>query len=229
MKERPKLNGADNIQKKSRKSHARAGIPMPWALEEEAKQAGFDLVAGVDEAGRGPLAGPVVAAAVILPAGFDIAGVRDSKTLSPEARERLFDRITEGAAAVGVGLCDHAEIDRMNILRASLLSMSRAVDALCVRPGFLIVDGKFKAPLDIPQRAVIRGDALCVSVAAASIVAKVTRDRMMEDFDRRYPGYGFCRHKGYGTAEHLAALSARGPCPIHRLSFKRVLPDPIFP
>lgn len=190
--------------------------------EHEAIRAGFTAIAGVDEAGRGPLAGPVVAAAVILQPGQLIAGVNDSKKLTGLQRERCFARIMAEARAVGVGCCDHDEIDRMNILRASLEAMRRAVAALPAAADFLLVDGTFPVPLDLPQRPVVKGDSLSISIAAASIIAKVTRDRLMTEYDSLYPGYGFAGHKGYPSAAHRAAIAACGPCPVHRRSFRGV-------
>ena len=190
--------------------------------ESEAYRAGYLSIAGTDEAGRGPLAGPVVAAAVILHPGQVIAGVNDSKKLSERQRERLYPIIMAEARGVGIGICDHEEIDRLNILRASLEAMRRAVAALPVAADFLLVDGSFTVPLEIPQLAVIKGDSLSFSIAAASIIAKVTRDRLMVEFDEIYPGYGFAGHKGYPSASHRAAIARIGPCPIHRKSFRGV-------
>jgi ribonuclease HII len=242
---------------------------------------GYRAVAGVDEAGRGPLAGPVVAAAVILPAGFSRRGIRDSKVLSPEAREKAYARIAAEAVACAVAHATNEEIDRLNILEASLLAMQRAVEALLVLPDFVFVDGDlaippsgpcsvtssrrkarrrrrmpagtgrlFAAPpgpsgcvlaletgcpragrpaseapsvwCSIGQEAVVSGDSRCLSIMAASILAKVTRDQIMDEYDRVYPGYGFAAHKGYSTREHFAALRKLGPCPIHRRTFHGV-------
>ena len=181
---------------------------------------GMYLVAGVDEAGRGPLAGPVVAAAVIMPEKPEFyPPVRDSKTLSHDRREELFEQVQRTALAVGVGLADHRLIDSINIYQAAREAMFRAVGNLGVEPQALLIDGPMELRLDVLQRAIIRGDSTCYSIAAASVIAKVTRDRMMLEYDREYPGYGFSAHKGYGTADHLAALKALGPCPIHRRSF----------
>lgn len=180
-------------------------------------------VAGIDEAGRGPLAGPVVAAAVVFAPGTFIPGVDDSKKLSPRVRAELFDRIVGSALAVGIGEADNFVIDEINILNATFLAMDRAVGYLAVRPGHLLVDGNLFRPgpfaAGIPFSTVVGGDGECFSIAAASIVAKVTRDRRMEEFDRQYPGYGFAKHKGYGTADHRAAICRLGFCPIHRRSF----------
>lgn len=180
------------------------------------------LVAGVDEAGRGPLAGPVVAAAVILDDLHPIAGLADSKALSPSRRERLFDEIRAKALCCSVAMASRAEIDQFNILRATLLAMQRAVAGLRLKPAKALVDGNRLPVLDVRAEAVVRGDALVPCISAASILAKVTRDRLLVDLDARYPAYGFARHKGYGAPEHLAALRAHGPCSEHRMSFAPV-------
>lgn len=193
-----------------------------WSYEKKAALSGFLTIAGVDEAGRGPLAGPVVSAAVVLPGEFSDTGITDSKKLSPAKRDRLYDHIMTHASFVGVGLADHQEVDRLNILRASLLSMTRAVEDLGVRPDHLLIDGIFTIAYDAPQRAIKKGDALSISIAAASIVAKVTRDRIMTTFDRLYPDYGFVLHKGYPTKNHKEAIARFGVSPIHRRSFKGV-------
>ncbi|MEW5723891.1 MAG: ribonuclease HII [Thermodesulfobacteriota bacterium] len=193
-----------------------------WDLEQWAWARGYGRVAGVDEAGRGPLAGPVAAAAVVLDPGRTYPGVDDSKKLSPEQRERAFGLICREALAVGLGLAWPEEIDRDNILAAALKAMARAVLTLSPAPDFLLVDGNFPAPLPLPQKPVVRGDGLSVSIAAASIVAKVVRDRLMEAYHRSFPQYGFARHKGYATRGHLEALKDHGPCRIHRHSFQGV-------
>ena len=180
------------------------------------------LVAGVDEAGRGPLAGPVVAAAVILRPGVNIEGLRDSKQLTPARRETLALEIRERAVAFALGSAEVSEIDALNILRASLLAMSRAVAALATAPGEVLVDGNHLPELGCRARAVIGGDRCIPAVSAASILAKVARDEIMADLDRRYPQYGFARHKGYATAAHRQALKTHGPCAVHRLSFAPV-------
>lgn len=181
------------------------------------------IVAGIDEAGRGCLAGPVVAGAVILDENRPVHGLRDSKALSERRRNELFEQIREKALAYSVGITEAAVIDRINILQAALLAMEKAVLALGEKPDCLIIDGNSKTSLPIRQKAIIKGDSKCASIAAASIVAKVTRDRIMTEIEREYPGYGFYRHKGYPTKEHLGALRNLGPCPIHRKSFKGVL------
>ena len=191
-------------------------------LERSYHARGHERVAGVDEAGRGPLAGPVVAGAVVFPKECDYPQARDSKLLPAQRREELYDQIMDRSLAVGVGVADHQEIDRINIYNASLTAMYRAVEDLGITPDVVMVDGPMVLRLDIPQQAIPGGDSTCLSLAAASIVAKVTRDRLMVEYDRQYPGYGFARHKGYGTADHLHALKELGPCPIHRRSFKVV-------
>jgi len=181
------------------------------------------VVAGVDEAGRGCLAGPVVAGAVILDENQPIHGLRDSKTLSEKKRNEFFEQIQEKALAYSVGITEAEEIDRINILQAALLAMEKAVLILHERPDCILIDGNSRTSLPIEQKAIVKGDSRCACIAAASIVAKVTRDRIMTEIERKYPGYGFSRHKGYPTKEHFAALKNLGPCPIHRKSFKGVL------
>ena len=180
------------------------------------------LVAGVDEAGRGPLAGPVVAAAVILAPERRIRRLADSKLLTPERREELFGLIQERATAVGVGVVDQLTIDRINILEATRMAMSLALGNLGIVPQLVITDFVQLRNLPYPQRNLVDGDARCATVAAASIVAKVTRDRIMLEADKLFPEYGFARHKGYGTADHLAALDRHGPCALHRRTFSGV-------
>lgn len=193
-----------------------------WAFEEEAIAEGYGWIAGIDEAGRGPLAGPVVAAAVILPGSFPLEDVTDSKKLTPKKRNRLYEHIYTHAVSVGIGIVDAVEIDRINILQASLLSMALAAENLKPASEYLLIDGKFTISSDLPQRAIPKGDMLSVSIAAASIVAKVTRDRMMERYDQDYPQFGFARHKGYPTRAHLDAIQNYGFCPIHRQTFRGV-------
>ena len=195
----------------------------PYRYEAQAWRAGVGRIAGVDEAGRGPLAGPVVAAAVIIAPDRRIKGLADSNILTPERRDELFQVIGERAVAVGVGLVDHETIDRINILQSTRRAMAEALTQLCVAPDLVITDFVALSDLACPQRNLVDGDARCASVAAASIVAKVTRDRLMRDADARFPEYGFARHKGYATAEHLAALDRWGPCAIHRRTFAGVL------
>ncbi len=183
------------------------------------------LVAGVDEAGRGALAGPVVAGALILPSRIRAPwtkSVRDSKQLSPQKRDYYFDLLQEEAIAIGVGIISHQVIDQVNILQASWLAMKAAVEQLPRQPGFLLVDGTSIPGMSIPQKKVINGDETSISIACASIIAKVTRDRLMVELDRQYPGYGLAQHKGYGTEAHLAQLVQLGPSAIHRLTFSPV-------
>lgn len=181
------------------------------------------LPAGVDEAGRGPLAGPVVAAAVILPKECEINGLNDSKKLSHQKREILYHQIKAVAVSIGVGIIEPDEIDRINILRAALLAMEIAVKKLNPKPDFLLIDGNIRTSLLIPQQAVIGGDSTCNSIAAASIIAKVMRDLIMDNYHSIHPEYNFKKHKGYPTKEHFEALRKFGPCPIHRKTFKGVL------
>ncbi|MFW6334137.1 MAG: ribonuclease HII, partial [Desulfosalsimonas sp.] len=191
-------------------------------FEDRAQDGGYRVVAGVDEVGRGPLAGPVVSAAVILPDDFSATGVSDSKRLSLKARQRLYGEIYAGARSVGIGIVDPVEIDRINIFQASLVSMAIAVKNLAPKPDFLLIDGQHPIDMDISQQTIVRGDSRSISIAAASIVAKVTRDRIMERYCYEYPEYGFSGHKGYPTKKHFAAINDHGCCPIHRRSFKGV-------
>ncbi len=193
-----------------------------YRYEAQAWRTGVGRVAGVDEAGRGPLAGPVVAAAVVLDPDRRIKGLCDSKLLVPADREELFGLISERALAIGVGVVDHETIDRVNILRATERAMLDALARLSLAPDLVITDFVRLAALACPQRNLVNGDGRCATVAAASIVAKVSRDRIMLELDTRYPDYGFARHKGYATPEHLAALDRVGPCPIHRRTFAGV-------
>jgi ribonuclease HII len=190
--------------------------------ESLVRKAGYRWIAGVDEAGRGPLAGPVVAAAVILPEGVVLEGVRDSKEMTKEEREKAFSLIHEKALTVGVGVVSAEDIDRTNILQASLQAMKQALLSLDPRPEFCLVDGIHPVPVPIPYRCLKKGDRRSHSISAASIVAKVYRDRIMCSFHEQYPAYGFSENKGYGTARHLAALREQGACPIHRMTFRRV-------
>jgi ribonuclease HII len=202
-------------------------IQVPTVEEEMAllKQ-GYCFIAGLDEAGRGCLAGPVVAAAVILPLEEDylsfFAGVRDSKQLLPRARESLYQVIMQHAVTVGVGFCSVALIDERNILQATKYAMRASIAELSTAPQALLLDALMLSDISLPQRSIIKGDASCLSIAAASIVAKVTRDRLMLELHELYPAYGFAQHKGYGTEAHLAALHEHGACPIHRRSFAPV-------
>jgi ribonuclease HII len=194
----------------------------PLILERLLVDKGYSRIAGVDEAGRGPLARPVTAAAVILPYRFCDPGIRDSKTCSASERERLYTGITEAALAWAVGEASPEEIDRRNIRQATFCAMRRALQALPVSPDFVLVDGWDIPGISCRQRSMFRGERKSLSIAAASIVAKVTRDRKMIEYDGFYPGYGFKRHKGYGTREHMDAIRELGPLPIHRLTFSRV-------
>jgi ribonuclease HII len=194
----------------------------PYRYEAQAWRAGLALVAGLDEAGRGPLAGPVVAAAVVLTPDRRVKKLADSKLLSPERREELFGEITARAVAVGVGIVDHETIDRVNILQATRLAMIEALRGLGMEPDLVITDFVKLPGLTCPQRNLVDGDRRCATVAAASIIAKVTRDRLMVEADKQFPDYGFARHKGYATADHLAALDRHGPCPLHRRTFAGV-------
>ena len=190
-------------------------------IEDALRAEGYDIVCGVDEAGRGPLAGPVCAAAVILPRGVTIEGLDDSKKLTEKRREALYGDIITAAEAYGVAFADVEEIEELNILGATYLAMNRAIAALDAGIDLALIDGNRNAGIEYPSRCVVKGDAKCVSIAAASVLAKVTRDRYMRALAEKYPGYGFERHKGYGTEAHYAAIRALGPCPEHRPSFLR--------
>ena len=196
------------------------------ARERSLLARGVRRVAGVDEVGRGCLAGPVFAAAVVLDLRRPVTGLADSKLLTPARREELAARIEERAAAVGVGMADVREIDALDILRATLLAMRRAVEALSVKPEYLLVDALTIPGIDLPQEGIVRGDRRCASIAAASIVAKVRRDALMRRLHDDWPAYRFDANKGYGTPDHLEALRSHGASPLHRLTFRGVLPDP---
>ncbi len=197
---------------------------MPdFSYEMEAMSEGYALVCGCDEAGRGPLCGPVVAAAVILPQGVEIEGLNDSKKLTEKRRERLFDIIKEKAVSYAICEASPAEIDEINILNASMLAMSRAIEALSVKADFALIDGNYSRGIPIPSRTVVGGDAKSASIAAASILAKVTRDRLCIDADKLYPEYGIAKHKGYPTKAHMDAVREHGASPIHRKSFLKFL------
>ncbi|MFA5155456.1 MAG: ribonuclease HII [Patescibacteria group bacterium] len=197
-------------------------------VEKQYFELGYQLIGGVDEAGRGPLAGPVVAACVVIGPDFkidhpDLELVADSKTLNPKKRERLFRIIREKAKAVEIGVVDNATIDKINILQASFLAMRRAIRQLSVNPDYILLDGGFKIPkLDKPQTAIVKGDSLVWAIAAASIIAKVSRDYLMAEIDKQYPQYEFAKHKGYGTKLHFAKIKELGPCPLHRQSFSPI-------
>ena len=199
---------------------------MPdFSFEKACMDSGYFRICGIDEAGRGPLSGPVAAAACVLDPDRPIPGLDDSKKLSPKKRDALFDLIVANAADFAVGLASPEEIDELNILNATMLAMRRAIAGLKTPPDFALVDGNCIRDFPVPARAIVKGDSLSLSISAASILAKVTRDRLCLEDDRNYPEYGFARHKGYGTAEHIAALRRLGPCPIHRKTFLKFL-DP---
>ena len=190
-----------------------------WKLETELFDLGYSAVCGIDEAGRGPLAGPVCAAAVILPRNLEIPGLDDSKKLSDKRRRELFPMIKEQAVAYGIGFADHREIDEINILQATFLAMKRALAAMEKAPDFALIDGNRETEFGLPVKAVVKGDSLSANIAAASVLAKVSRDDLMEAMAKEYPQYGFEIHKGYGTKMHYEALRTYGPCPIHRMTF----------
>ena len=195
-----------------------------WNFEHAAFEEGYEIVCGVDEAGRGPLAGPVCAAAVILPKDLEIVGLNDSKKLTDKRRRELFDEICGKAVAYGIAFASHEEIDEINILQATFLAMRRAVEQLSLKPALVLVDGNREPEFGgIPVKTIVKGDSLSANIAAASILAKVTRDRLMEEMDQEYPEYGFAIHKGYGTKAHYAALLEYGPCSIHRRTFLKKL------
>jgi ribonuclease HII len=194
-----------------------------WVFERSLAGQGYVKIAGVDEAGRGPLAGPVVSAAVVLPPDFQARGVTDSKKLTPGRREKLFAHIYDQAEAIGIGIVDALEIDRINILQAARLSMVLALANLGPSPDYVLVDGNFRLETNLPHQPVVKGDSRSISIAAASIVAKVSRDRLMLRYHDDFPRYGFDRHKGYPTKAHKAAIAAHGPCRIHRRTFRGVL------
>lgn len=196
-----------------------------YAYERQCREKGYERICGIDEAGRGPLAGPVVAGAVILPEDCEIDGLNDSKKLSPKRREELFDEIREKAVSVGVGIVGPGRIDEINILQADYEAMCEAIGTLQVMPQVLLNDAVTIPQVLIEQIPIVKGDAKSMSIAAASVIAKVTRDRLMTEYDAVYPEYGFAQHKGYGTAAHYEALKKYGPCPIHRRSFLTNLSD----
>lgn len=194
----------------------------PLLFESMVFKEGYKTIAGVDEVGRGPLAGPVVAAAVILPENLILPGIKDSKKMTEKARIKAFSEINRAAVAIGIGVVSHSYIDKFNILKASLKAMKKAVSNLDTIPDFLLVDGIFEIPLSLPQRCIKKGDERSLSISASSIIAKVYRDRIMCSYHQFYPEYGFNKHKGYGTAGHREQLKKHGPSPVHRLSFKGV-------
>ena len=192
-----------------------------WEIERGLIARGITPICGVDEAGRGPLAGPVCAAAIILPPELEIPGLNDSKKLTDKKRRALYDIIVAEAVSYGIAMASEQEIDEINILQATFNAMERAMEQLTVRPALALIDGNRERPFPVPVQTVIKGDSLSANIAAASILAKVTRDRYMEEMAERYPQYGFEIHKGYGTKAHYAALTEHGPCPIHRRTFLR--------
>ena len=204
-----------------RRSDEEISAPL-YAFDAEVRSQ-YGCFAGVDEAGRGPLAGPVCAAAVILPKGLVIDGLNDSKKLTDKKRRELYDVITQSAVSYGIAMASEQEIDEINILQATFLAMQRALDKLAVKPDLALIDGNRAKDFGLPVRTIVKGDSLSASIAAASILAKVTRDRLMEQLDAQYPQYGFAVHKGYGTRRHYAALREYGPCEIHRQTFLKKL------
>jgi ribonuclease HII len=210
------------VKRKKRKRAAQEKYQRMQFYETKKRDEGYQLICGIDEAGRGPLAGPVVAGAVILSSDTYIPGIDDSKKLSEAKREELFDIIHTKAQAVGVGIVEQERIDEINILEATYQAMKEAISDLGLLPDYLLVDAENIPEVGIPQAGIEEGDAKSVSIAAASIIAKVTRDRMLEKYDEEYPEYGFASHKGYGTKQHRQALEEFGPCAIHRKSYKIV-------
>lgn len=210
--------------KKLTEEEERARVSAMCEIENERRKQGYKYIAGVDEAGRGPLAGPVYAAAVILPEGMLIEGINDSKKLSEKKREELFDVICEKASAYCIAEVSHMRIDEINILNATFEAMNKAVNGLNIRPDYVLIDGNRIKGMEIPHETVVKGDAKSISIAAASILAKVSRDRAMYEMARQYPLYGFDKHKGYGTKTHCDAILKYGACEIHRKSFlKKIL------
>ena len=190
-----------------------------WEIEDSFYEEGYQIICGVDEAGRGPLAGPVCAAAVILPAHLELPGLTDSKKLTDKKRRELYPVIMEKAVAYGIGFASEQEIDEINILQATFLAMQRALDQLSVKPDLALIDGNREKDFGLPVKTVVKGDSLSLNIAAASVLAKVTRDDLMLELAEKYPEYAFDVHKGYGTKAHYAALTAYGPSPVHRMSF----------
>lgn len=209
----------DKMTKEEREQKAKLRLAEMKQIEEELYAGGIRCIAGVDEVGRGPLAGPVVAAAVILPDDFDVLGVDDSKKLTEKKREELYGLITKYALSYGIGIMDNYIIDRINILEATKLAMKQALEKLETKPEYILIDALTLKDISIPQRGIIKGDSLSISIAAASIVAKVTRDRMMDEYHQSYPHYCFDRNKGYGTKAHYDGIDNHGLCELHRRSF----------
>ena len=210
------------LRRWEREQTERARVDALYQYEYEAAQQGMEVVAGVDEAGRGPLAGPVVVAAVILPQGLFLPKLNDSKKLSAQVREELYQKIMDEAVSVGKAVIDEKIIDRINIYQATINGMYDAIFALQPQPQKVLIDAVPLDNLPMPSLSMIKGDAKSASIAAASIIAKVTRDHMMDEYDKKYPEYGFAQHKGYGTAQHVEAIRKYGPCPIHRCSFEPI-------
>lgn len=204
------------------KEAEKARLLEMYRYEQEAAAKGYTAIAGIDEAGRGPLAGPVSVAAVILPEGLLLPRLNDSKKLSARVRDELYAEIMARARAVKQVFVSSLEIDRINILKATMAGMCKAVNELDIKADFVMIDAVKLRQLDLPQLSLIKGDARSASIAAASIIAKVSRDRLMDEYDKKYPQYGFAGHKGYGTAEHMEAIRKYGPCPIHRLTFEPI-------
>lgn len=214
---------AQRLQRQMEKQEVeRQRVAAMWQFEQQAKTRGYQWIAGTDEVGRGPLAGPVVAAAVILPENVELPEIKDSKKLTEQQREHLNQLIQEQAVAWAIAEVSEKEIDAINILEASRLAMQKAVEGLNVRQtaDFVLVDGLPNPQIQLPSQAIVKGDNKSISIAAASIIAKVYRDHLMEAYDQQYPGYGFAVHKGYPTAEHIQAITELGSCPIHRMSFR---------
>ena len=210
------------LRRWEREQTEKARVDALYQYEYAAAQQGMEIVAGVDEAGRGPLAGPVVVAAVILPQGLFLPKLNDSKKLSAKVREELYEKIMDEAVSVGKAVIDEKTIDRINIYQATINGMYDAIFALKPQPQKVLIDAVPLDNLPMPSLSMIKGDAKSASIAAASIIAKVTRDHMMDEYDKKYPEYGFAQHKGYGTAQHVEAIRKYGPCPIHRCSFEPI-------
>lgn len=210
------------VRRYEKEQEDRVRVAQMYAYEHQAIEEGYDIVAGVDEAGRGPLAGPVSVAAVILPHDLYLPKINDSKKISAKVREELFDEIQDKALAIGTALIDAQTIDRVNIYQATINGMYESIFMLKPEPKKVLIDAVPLDNLPMASESIIKGDAKSASIAAASIIAKVTRDRLMDAYDKQYPEYGFAQHKGYGTAQHIEALKKYGPCPIHRISFEPV-------
>ena len=208
--------------KKKQRTLFKTPPPDTNLYEKRLKEKGFQYIAGVDEVGRGCLAGPVLAAAAILPFPCKIKGITDSKKISPKKRDELYDEIFDEAISIGFGIVEHSEIDKINILQASLKAMQLAIESLSINPDYVLVDGSYSVPISIPQVTITKGDFKSITIGAASIVAKVKRDRMMSELEKLHPGFSFSVHKGYGTKAHFEELKKQGPSPIHRMTFRGV-------